>query len=143
MTANFENVEAAYRAIGLDVAAFPNGRDWDEVCGRYDVLGQMVSSRWWLQKADIVDKKWNNGDEKFNGQACRATQYLRDYLLKTTKQKIWGLTFTLYPTGKFKIDYDYNKPEGYEETEEAINLSDAVERLQQLGVDVQVTEKKK
>ena len=135
-------MEAAYKAIALNVAAFPNGRDWDEVCGRYDVLGHMVASRWWLQKADSVDKKWNDGEEGFNSQACRAAQYLRDCLLKTTKQKIWGLTFTLFPTGKFKIEYDYNKPEGYEETEDTISLSDAVDRLQKLGVQIEVTEKK-
>jgi hypothetical protein len=46
--------------------------------------------------------------------------YLRDDLLKTTGQRIWGLTFTLYPDGKFNIDYDYNKPEGYEESDEVI-----------------------
>jgi hypothetical protein len=57
--------------------------------------------------------------------------------------RIWGLTFTLFPTGKFKIEYDYNKPEGYEETDGAITLGGAVDRLQKLGVEVEVTEKKK
>ncbi|MEO8121765.1 MAG: hypothetical protein ABI606_20885 [Rhodoferax sp.] len=61
-----------------------------------------------------------------------AALYLRDDLLKTTGERIWGLTFTLYPTGKFKIDYDYNKPEGYEETDETISLGDAVGGLQNL-----------
>ena len=49
-----------------------------------------------------------------------AALFLRDDLLRTTGQRIWGLTFTLYPDGKFKIEYDYNKPEGYEETNEVI-----------------------
>jgi len=31
-----------------------------------------------------------------------------------------GLTFILYPNGKFNIEYDYNKPEGDEETDETI-----------------------
>jgi hypothetical protein len=30
------------------------------------------------------------------------------------------LTFTLYPNGKFNLEYDYNKPEGYEETDDII-----------------------
>ena len=46
--------------------------------------------------------------------------FLRDNLLHTTGQRIWGLTFTLFPDGKFKIEYDYNKPDGYEETDEVI-----------------------
>ncbi|MFC5606404.1 antitoxin YezG family protein [Variovorax soli] len=45
----------------------------------------------------------------------RALLFLRKDLLKTTGEHIWGLTFTLYPDGKFNIEYDYNKPEGYEE----------------------------
>ena len=45
---------------------------------------------------------------------------LRDDLLRTTGQRIWGLTFTLFPDGQFKIEYDYNKPEGCEESDEVI-----------------------
>ncbi|PIE46577.1 MAG: hypothetical protein CSA42_07770 [Gammaproteobacteria bacterium] len=45
---------------------------------------------------------------------------LRDLMLKEMKERIWGLTFTLYPDGKFEIEYDYNKPEDYEETDEVI-----------------------
>ena len=52
-----------------------------------------------------------------------AALFLRDDLLATTGERIWGLTFTLYPDGKFKIDYDYNKPEGYEETDETIKVN--------------------
>jgi hypothetical protein len=60
----------------------------------------------------------------------QAALFLRDELLRTTGDRIWGLTFTLFPTGKFKIEYDYNKPEGYEETDEAIRLGDALGSLQ-------------
>jgi len=37
----------------------------------------------------------------------------------------------LHPDGKFSIDYDYNKPEGYEETDETIDvsLSDFAEKI--------------
>ncbi len=46
--------------------------------------------------------------------------FLRDQMLKETNERIWGLTFTLYPDGKFEIEYDYKKPEDYEETDEVI-----------------------
>lgn len=51
-----------------------------------------------------------------------ACLFLRDDLLKTTGQRIWGLTFTLFPNGNFRIEYDYNKPEDYEETDETIEV---------------------
>jgi hypothetical protein len=59
----------------------------------------------------------------------KATLFLRDHLLATTGNRIWGLTFTLYPDGKFKIEYDYNKPEDYEETDETISLDEALLNL--------------
>jgi len=39
-------------------------------------------------------------------------------LLKTTSARAWGLSFYLYPDGKLKIEYDYNKPEDYDEVHE-------------------------
>lgn len=44
--------------------------------------------------------------------------------MKLTCDKIWGLTFTLYPDGKFEIEYNYDKPEDYEETDEVIKGED-------------------
>ena len=60
--------------------------------------------------------------------------FLRDNLLQTTGQRIWGLTFTLWPDGKFKIDYDYDydKPEGYEESDEVITGDEINASLQKL-----------
>jgi hypothetical protein len=55
--------------------------------------------------------------------------FLRDNLLTTTGERIWGLTFTLYPNGRFNIEYDYNKPEGYEETDETISLDEALKAI--------------
>ncbi|PNK61354.1 polymorphic toxin-type HINT domain-containing protein [Psychrobacter sp. FDAARGOS_221] len=36
---------------------------------------------------------------------------LRDKILELTGDRIWNLTFTLYPDGQFEIDYDYDKPD--------------------------------
>lgn len=47
--------------------------------------------------------------------ACIA---LRDEYLRTTGKRIWGLTFTLYPDGKYDIAYDYNKPAEYDDSYE-------------------------
>ena len=65
-------------------------------------------------------------------QKTSAIRFLRDDLLRTTGQRIWGLTFNLYPDGKFKIEYDYNKPEEYEETNEVITGDEINASLAQL-----------
>lgn len=61
---------------------------------------------------------------------------LRDDLLQTTGQRIWGLTFTLYPDGKFSIDYDYEKPEDYDDSDDAISLAQAQASLAESGIPV-------
>lgn len=127
------STEDAYQAIARDIASFPNGRDWDVAFGRYDVYSRMVSSRWWLKFENEIDRKWNGGDEQFNAQACDAALFLRDNILKTTGHRIWGLTFTLYLSGKFNIEYDYDKPEGYEETDELISGEEINQAIDQLG----------
>lgn len=43
--------------------------------------------------------------------------FIRDQILAETGKRIWGLTFTLYPDGKYEIEYDYNVPEGFNEKE--------------------------
>ena len=40
-----------------------------------------------------------------------AANFLKDNLIETTGDKIWGFTFTLYPDGQFNIDYTYDMPE--------------------------------
>jgi len=50
--------------------------------------------------------------------------FVRDQILKETGKRIWGLTFTLYPDGKYEIEYDYNIPEGFNEKGEWIGEQD-------------------
>ena len=47
----------------------------------------------------------------------------RNALLRSTGKRIWGLTFTLYPNGKYDIAYDYNKPEDYQDSDEVASTS--------------------
>lgn len=46
--------------------------------------------------------------------------FLGDNLLETTGNRIWGVDFTLFPDGKFNIEYNYNKPDDYEESDDII-----------------------
>ena len=92
---------------------------WDKGFCQCQIFDKMVSASCWLKYKEIKDKKALGWPSK-NLSAGRAAEFLHDDLLRTTEQRIWGLTFTLYPTGKFNIEYDYEKPEGYEETDEVI-----------------------
>jgi len=118
---NISTVEQAYQAIAADLLAFANDREWEVVTGYYRIFNAMISTQWELKgkNLSICDggKAISLSETK---RKTAAVRLLRDDLLRTTGQRIWGLTFTLYPDGKFKIEYDYNKPEGYEETDEVI-----------------------
>ena len=114
------NVEVAYESIAKAAMDFVGSRSWDAVWSKHTILASMVEGRWGVIRNDITDKKGPPPRKELRSKAFEAIRFLRDDLLRTTGQRIWGLTFTLYPDGKFNIEYDYNKPEGYEETDEVI-----------------------
>lgn len=112
--------EEAYELIAQDLYAVVEPSHWD--CAR-------VTTKVFTRMTESSYSRQFNGDcfenERFPslrtaGPASKAALFLRDNLLQTTGQRIWALTFTLYPDGKFNIDYDYNKPEGYEESDDVI-----------------------
>lgn len=107
---------------------------WDELIFQSKILAKECSS--------MTTTLVKGGDRQSIGlgfkngfQANDAALYLRDELLRTTGQRIWGLTFTLSPDGKFKLDYNYTKPEGYEESDEPISPDVAMASL--IGTNVQ------
>lgn len=112
------SVEQAYEILAREIIEFVDGRPWQEAKGIYQVLNKSTSHKWRLI---------HQGEECRKGKsplldASGALFFLRDDIQKTTGDRIWGLTFTLFPDGKFRIEYDYNKPEGYEETDETIEI---------------------
>ena len=127
-----KSVEQAYEILGSDVVRFVNGRAWDSAGAKYGILATMVSSEWWLSHEGRIENSGgapsSMAESKLKSAAVR---FLRDDLLRTTKQRIWGLVFTLHPDGKFNLQYDYNRPEDYEETDETIDvsLSDFAEKI--------------
>jgi hypothetical protein len=117
---NQMSVESAYEAIAEAALGFVKDRRWDVVRAKHGILSSMVSSEWLIEAAGAVDETGDLPEKEVRRKATESIRFLRDDLLRTTGQRIWGLTFTLYPDGKFNIEYDYNKPEGYEETDEVI-----------------------
>ena len=108
------SVEAAYESIAKKMLTAFDVPEWHHLELRAKIFNAMVRSEFFVFVGDLVD------ETKYVKSISDACFYLRDDLLRTTGQRIWGLTFTLYPTGKFNIEYDYNKPEDYEETDEVI-----------------------
>ncbi|MCF2910820.1 hypothetical protein L1285_21160 [Pseudoalteromonas sp. DL2-H2.2] len=106
------NTEQAYNILGNVLFAH---FDPDEPFDKLEMILQIGDGA-------IARNTWRYfGVEKFPPvldrevplQACldlsKAAFFLRDNLLETTGEQIWGLTFTLYPDSSFNIEYSYEK----------------------------------
>lgn len=126
------SVEEAYKDIAGSLLWFVAEDDWTRACALSSIWSNstQTSMSRWICGSEIRDDKFPPMDLMLS--CTDALLYLRDDLLKTTGQRIWGLTFTLYPNGKFNIEYDYNKPEGYEETDDVITGDEINASLEKL-----------
>jgi len=107
-----EQVLNAYQNIAQEIIAFIGDRSWDEAGAKYEIFNNMISSKWWCKNGSNVSRMGaSNISDETSDAAQSSIYYLRTHLIALTGDRIWGLTFTLYPTGKFNIDYDYNKPD--------------------------------
>ncbi len=144
MSNQLENQEVlnAYQAIVQEIIDFTGGKPWDVACAKYKIFFKMINSKFWSKKDDEYTYI---GISNIRDEVADASQegiyYLRKHLMDLTGDRIWGLTFTLYPTGKFEIDYDYNKPDGYEETDETITGEEINQSLFDLGFRAAPTDK--
>lgn len=116
-----ESIDQAYEYLGKYSLAFAEGRPWDVIKIDFNIYFKMATADHFLvfegNKTDVGGFK-DNTDAIWEG--LDAAIFIRNYILNLTGDRIWGLTFTLYPDGKFEIEYDYDKPEDYEETDEVI-----------------------
>jgi|SRR5690554_2939603 hypothetical protein len=127
------NVEEAYEAFAAYLISFIDGREWDVATCTFNVFYKMASGDHQFEKNGIVENKGGftkNQAAMLDG--LDAALYVRDDMLKTTKNRVWRIIFTLYPNGKFNIEYDYNKPEDYEDTDDLISANDLSESLKGL-----------
>lgn len=125
-----QTVEEAYSALGAYLLAFIDHRSWDKAQCQMQVFSKMATGSQWIEyKAKKIEEGGDDFDPEAMWNGLDAALFLRDNLLATTGERIWGLIFTLYPNGKFNIEYDYNKPEGYEETDETISVNDSIKGL--------------
>lgn len=115
---NVSSVEKAYEVIAEAAVEFPAGRSWNSITAIYEIWPKMISAKWKIRDGESEDRKGKAPSEALRTASMDAVAYLRDDLLRTTGDRIWGMTFTLFPDGRFDIAYDYIKPDGYLEDDE-------------------------
>ncbi len=132
MTNNVNTVEDAYALIANILQVSAANAQWKSLTIEAPILGSNLGGT--ATSQTLVDGREVDiqvGWKIFDIQ--EAALYLREQILRATGDRIWGLTFTLYPDGKFNIEYDYNKPEGYEETDETISGDEINQSLARLA----------
>lgn len=111
----YEIRKEACKMLANEVLAFVESDQWEEAGTRSSIFSTMTTTHYWRK----FDGKYIENDRlppfNFSGPASKALLFIRNHLLETAGRRIWGLAFTLFPDGKFNIEYDYNKPEDYEE----------------------------
>ena len=105
----------AYKSIVQEAAAEVGHLPWDSLGIEKKIFNQMCKSKYWVVFEDKKSRGGGNSSLELNSQALSAVLFLRDNLLETTGQRIWGFTFTYHKDGKFNIEYDYTKPEGFDD----------------------------
>jgi hypothetical protein len=118
-----QTAEQAYELLANELLEYSADCNWISAGSVVSIFGKMTQTSYWRRIGDEVIENDRFPSLNTATTASRASLFLRDELLNTTGQRIWGLTFTLYPDGKFNIEYDYEKPEGYEESDETIDVS--------------------
>ncbi|WP_169391697.1 MULTISPECIES: hypothetical protein [Psychrobacter] len=110
----------AYIVLAECISIYASDDEWIKANMSIEIYSRMIRCfESLIQKEGIIDE-YRDIPIDLSKLRMEAVFYLRDHFLKLTGNRIWGLTFTLYPDGKFEIKYDYDKPEGYEETDEVI-----------------------
>lgn len=119
MKVNNEN--QAYEILVNGLMAHLNNEDWKQMSNRIDIYDGMTQSSKVIinTKGDKIDQYRELSNELLFAEND-ASLFLKNHIFELTGERIWGLTFTLYPDGKFELEYDYDKPEDYEETNEII-----------------------
>ncbi len=116
-----KSIEEAHRLLTEYCLAFVNDRRWDKIEVNFKIFSTMATAKqkFIFEEESISQGGFENNPDSIWG-GLDAALFIRNYNLNRGCKRIWGLTFTLYPDGKFEIEYDYNKPEDYEETDEVI-----------------------
>ncbi|WP_096087750.1 hypothetical protein [Agaribacterium haliotis] len=108
-------IEDAYRAIARNLVASIGDEEWDEAIDEIRVLDNSCRSRrWYIRNGEKIPATCDRSIE-ISSASSKAVMLIRDEISSSSGGRVWGVTFRLYPNGKFGIDFDYEKPDGYME----------------------------
>ncbi|WP_146744640.1 hypothetical protein [Herbaspirillum rubrisubalbicans] len=113
--------EEAYKYIALEILSFIGDRQWESGGAKYEIWNQSIGTSWWLEFNGVRDETGSFPAREASALASEAVRFLRQEIIKTTGDRIWGVNFSLYPDGKFNVEYDYNKQNGLDESAETIS----------------------
>lgn len=110
-------VEEAYQKMA-SVLVGASDEGWEKLEAMCPILRGALGG---VETRQYFDGKGRDLDVGFGiFDLQKACLFLRDDLIAKGGERIWGLTFTLFLTGKFSLDYDYSKPDGSEGSDEVI-----------------------
>lgn len=115
-----KNENDAYEIFAKYLLTYAKSDEWEKLNLHIDIYHNMTRcfERLIFEEKEIDEYRTIPDD--LSDLQMDAAFFLRNHIIKSTGNRIWGLTFNLYPDGKFEIEYDYNKPEDYEEMDEVI-----------------------
>lgn len=108
-------VEEAYQHIAEAGLYALEGDSWDVIVIECEIGERMVTSSFHKQLEDSKEPAKRSVPMAINMKVCDAALFLRDDLLKTTGDRIWGLTMSIDNQGKFNIAYSYEQPEAWKD----------------------------
>nr|WP_315848335.1 DUF6882 domain-containing protein [uncultured Rhodoferax sp.] len=114
-------IDSAHKAteeLSKALLDFVHGREWSSAELQAQVFEQAVFSSCSYRSGEIIVSDGLDWPDS-TIDTSSAAFFLRKEHLRTTGKRIWGLIFTLYPDGKYDIAYDYNKPEDYDDSDDA------------------------
>lgn len=109
------NIEEAYAAIANYAIEEAGGLEWEQLVIEKRIFEKMSQTTHWVIHNGKKIQGNGEGSSESRRNSSKATLLLRDNLLETTGKRIWGFTFTLTRDGNFNIEYDYEKPEGFDD----------------------------
>ncbi|MEZ7911488.1 MAG: hypothetical protein QMB55_06655 [Propionivibrio sp.] len=136
---NMRSIDEACGELALGIKDFVKDRPWDSASCECRLFHKMVQSSHWCINGGVKDTRGLDWPDTSIAVGDAAT-FLCNHILKTTGQRIYGLTFTLYPNGKFTLDYDYERPADYDDSEDSISLEEALGSLGQTGIAAKLGE---
>lgn len=114
------NEDEAYHILAKALLEHAGDDMWDKRVLNTKIFNKMSRSEKTIYSSEKVVEKYRELSNGILLSEHDAAMYLKEYIDNLTGDRIWGLTFTLYPNGKFEIEYDHDKPEDYEETDDVI-----------------------